>query len=55
MPVRTLTGSPGDGSRVLKDAYLSVALIRTLVDKGENLEALFEIDDLIAKLKPFKD
>lgn len=55
MPVKTLTGSPDDLSRVVKNAYLSVGLIRTLVDHGQYLEALFEIDDLVAMLKPYQD
>lgn len=53
--VLTATGSPDDLSRVVKSAYLSVGLIRTMVDHGKYLEALFEIDDLVAMLKPYQD
>jgi hypothetical protein len=54
-PPQTLTGGPGDASQVVKDAYLSVALIRTMVERGLYLESLMEIDDVLEKLRPFQD
>lgn len=54
-PVKTLTGSPDDLSRVVKAAYLNVALVRTMIEHGDTVGALIEIDDTLESLRPYQD